>query len=237
MLCGLVLACPSLIWGQSGKTRDVPPTGARENRSDDEKNRERAAPRKPTAREEQQVLAFVKEHHSELTQLLIYLKENEHRQYAAAIRELLRTQERLNGLAKRDEVRYGLELAYWKLESRSRLVAAKIMMKDRALLRAELKALLAEQLRVKQEMLELDKARFSERLERIQQQVDRLSQHSDEEIERLTRSLLKQRSEPRAGESARKEDRPNGERGRPGAGKKDKVDSPSDDTEPTNQNR
>ena len=62
------------------------------------------------------VMAFVREHHAELADLLLYLKSNQPKEYQLAVRDLFRTSERLAQMQERDFKRYELELALWKAQ-------------------------------------------------------------------------------------------------------------------------
>jgi hypothetical protein len=154
-----------------------------------------------TPEREAAVMTFVKRHHPELTQLLIHLKENAPKEYDRAVRDLLRTSERLAQIQERDSLTYELELQSWKARSRAQLLAARLQMGDSDELRKQLRAALNEEYDLRLQLLERDREKAAERLKHLGDQVDKLSQRREEEIDRQLKQLT---SAARGGEAKAK---------------------------------
>jgi hypothetical protein len=148
-------------------------------------------PAKMTKAREAAALAFVREHHSELEQLLNHLRENQPQQYDAAIRDLFRTSERLAGYQENDAQRYELELKAWKLKSRIQLMSANLLMSPQDQeLRAKVKEAIREQLTVRGELLALERERTATHLQSLDSQIEKLKSGADKMAERQLQSLL-----------------------------------------------
>jgi hypothetical protein len=149
-----------------------------------------AAPRKGTMplpaftpEIEAAALAFAKEHYSELSDLLVALKSHSKGDYERAVGELYRTSERLAQLKTRDKERYEIDLEAWKIDSRIRIMVARISMDSdnsqfKQLLRAEL--LKKHDLELKRLLLERERAErrvntLTAEIERRQAQRDQLA--------------------------------------------------------------
>jgi hypothetical protein len=142
---------------------------------------------------EARVSAFVQEHHRELFELLIYLKEALPREYERAVRDLDRTQQRLASLRHRDVERYELELQLWQAESRAQLLAARIQMKlgESQPLQDQLRAALGSAHDVRLQLLTRDRERLTERLRKLDQQLEKLQSNRDGSIDRQFDALVK----------------------------------------------
>ena len=75
---------------------------------------------------------FAKQHHAELAELLDRLKASHPEQYIKAIRELDRTRDKLEKQRERDADRYAILLREWQVDSRVRLLAARMTMSENA---------------------------------------------------------------------------------------------------------
>ncbi|MEQ8789022.1 MAG: hypothetical protein RIC55_22105 [Pirellulaceae bacterium] len=142
-----------------------------------------------TAGREAAVMTFVREHHPDLEALLVYLKKHRAADYAKAIRELFNNSERLARIQEMDEVRYELELAQWKLRSRIQLLVARLRMDKSDALREQLREVLTEQVELQLKVLERDRSRLSERLEKLEAKIERLSESKKQEVESQFRTL------------------------------------------------
>ncbi len=139
---------------------------------------------------EEVALAFVRRHYPRLMDVLIYLKENQPRQYARAIKDLHRTRHRLEQIRKRQPRRYQLELEAWKLQSEIQLLMAELVMSDSPEVRRRLEEAVARQVDLRLKLLKEDQRQAEARLAKIQKSVRRLEQHREEEVQRLTRQLV-----------------------------------------------
>jgi hypothetical protein len=144
-------------------------------------------------------LAFAEEHHPQLASLLSVLEERDPLEYGNAVAEISRTAERLERVHMRDRERYELELTIWKVDSRIRLLAARMARDDRISLEQQLKSLLSERSDLRLKQLRLEKQRLEVRIGRVDQQIRQLQAGQealiDRETERLRRSVRSRTSE------------------------------------------
>ena len=142
-----------------------------------------------TPEREAAVMTFVKRHHPELAELLIHLKEHAPREYDRAVRDLLRTSERLAQVQEKDNSSYELELKLWQARSRAQLFAARLQMVDREELRQQLRSTLNEEYDLRQRQLARDRDRAEERRKSLAEQIDKRERRRDEELEKQFRLL------------------------------------------------
>lgn len=134
-------------------------------------------------------LAFVREHHAEVAELLERLKANRPAQYRKAIRELSQASQRLAQWKDRDPARYELELRLWKLQSKARLLSARATMSGSVVEETELRQVLAEQMDVRIALLKLQRDTAARRVQELEGQIARLNAQRDSTIERqITRA-------------------------------------------------
>ena len=184
-----------------------------------EKAKDRPRPvRKPEkrldAKSRAAAAAFARTHHPELARLLTVLRKADTQHYEAAMRELAAHADRLGKMAEREDERYAVSLELWKLESRFRLLVARLTMAGEAEIDAKVRPMLVERARLKLELLQLEEKRTVTRLERVQEQIATQSSASgdriDAQIERIRRTIVRgQRAKPDRTEPASQEtDRP-----------------------------
>ena len=136
-----------------------------------------------TAAREAAALAFVKTHHKELSELLIYLREHDSRKYQQAIRELFRDSERLATIHGRNPEFYEIQLRAWVNRSRIQLLVAKLRMSDDASLRTELRKELVAEREIQLERFEAERAITATKLERLDEAISR-AQAGDKEMDK-----------------------------------------------------
>jgi hypothetical protein len=162
--------------------------------------RSTASDRQPafTPEREAAALSFVKQHHSELGELLTQLRANNRPEYRRAINELFLASERLAAYKDRDPLKYELDLRAWKIDSRVRLLAARLAMTENDLLQAELKDLLLEKVDIQLEQQLLDRQRVAARLERLDTTIDRLRNQREDEAQKALAKVMQevQKSRP-----------------------------------------
>lgn len=141
-------------------------------------------------------LKFAELHHPELHDLVNGLKESQRRQaeYQKAIRQLYRDSERLARLKERVPSRYELALKQWQLDSRLRLLVARMTMSaGEPELQAQLEDLLEKRLETRLALLKHDRKRLAARLARLDEQIQEIEEDPQETIEkdllRIQRSL------------------------------------------------
>ncbi len=148
-----------------------------------------------TRAREAAALMFAQTHHSELYDLLLRLKKKQRTQYQRAILELYRTSERLGRLKDNNSDRYEHSLQLWQLDSRIRLLAAKMTMSSDPVLEAEIKSLLLERLELRLQQLTTERDRLQSRIGKLNENIDAIVSDRDsaalKELERLKKSLAR----------------------------------------------
>jgi hypothetical protein len=151
-------------------------------------------PKRPpavTAEQEADVMEFLRQHHAELSGLLVHLKSTRPSEFQRAVRELWYAQERLKQIKQRDGERYELEVKAWVLESKIQLVVARLAMNDCEALRTELRQLLGERADLKLRILVSERDAQAQRLKKLDEQIDQLSAGRSELIERQFAAMTK----------------------------------------------
>lgn len=153
---------------------------------------------------EAEAITFVQQHQPELARLLVYLRKRDPRQYQRAVRELVRTAERLAQTKQRDARRYELELQLWKTRSRIDLLAAQWQMHPSDELRERLRAAVTQQLAQQKDLLLSERERIAQRLEKLDAQLQTLETQQETEIERRMQALTDARRKQRAAPPAKR---------------------------------
>jgi hypothetical protein len=165
--------------------------------------------RVPTSQErEEAAMAFARQHHPELVKLLARLKKKRRRQFDRAVKDLFRTSERLGRIRERTPDRYQLALEAWKLDSRIRLLAARMTMQGNLRLESQLTKLLRERVNIRLQQLTQDRERLAGRLQRIDQAIENISRDPEaaalKDLQRVKRTFDKttSRSKQKKGSAA-----------------------------------
>lgn len=138
-----------------------------------------------TPEREAAALMFASLHHPELSSLLGQLKESDPQEYQRAIRELFQASERLAQIQERAPARYELELEIWKLESRIRLLAARMAMGADPALEQELRELAAEQIDARLSLAQFERREVEQRLEKLNARIDAIEKSRDDRIQQV----------------------------------------------------
>lgn len=142
-------------------------------------------------------MTFVQQHHPELADLLVYLRDNLPNEYNKAVRELFRTSERLARLQENgDARRYNLELQIWQTHSRAQLLSARIRMRWDARLEAELRKLLELQFQLRLAQLENDRDRAVAKVDKLNEQIEQFTLSREQVIDRHLRQLAGSKDKP-----------------------------------------
>jgi hypothetical protein len=149
-----------------------------------------------TPEREAAAMTFVRQHHPELAELLIHLKESSPKEHERAVRDLFRTSERLAQLQERDANVYELELKLWKARSRAQLLSAKLQMADSEELRHKLRGTLEEEYELQMQLLKRERDRLADRVNGLNSQIDRLTQRRNESIDSQFQKLTKTSGRP-----------------------------------------
>lgn len=156
-------------------------------------------------------VAFARQHHPELAELLGRLKESHPDQFAKAIRELDRTRERLEKQREIDPDRYAILLREWQLDSRVRLLAARMTMSTSAELEAELRQVLTERHDTRLQLLTYDREKSKTRLQKMDAQIAEHVQNReasiDREFDRIKKSAEMRKKPPSKPASTRNGDK------------------------------
>jgi hypothetical protein len=192
---GVVFAVAALIgMAVPAAAQDPPKTSASSSRSEASdpagaSKRPLPRPAPVTAEQEQAVLAFVVEHHAELGGLLQELKKKRPNEYQTALRDLVRTTDRLAQFAGRDPVRRELELNQWRLRSRLQVLAARSSMSDHDP-REELQALVEQLIDAQEKILAHDRRLAADRLAKLDADLARLAAERDERVAKQLKQVL-----------------------------------------------
>jgi hypothetical protein len=186
----LIFACslafvPPLVLGQADS---APVRGGKAG----PKNAKTREPLAITPEREAAVATFVERNHAELAPLLSHLKSSQPRQYEQAVREIFRVTERLAGIQERDPLLYELEVKLWTAQSRVQVLAARLSMDMTDSLKEELRGALSEQVSARLLVLKHQREQASQRLARMDRDIDQLEANRqaaiDRQVEMLTRT-------------------------------------------------
>jgi hypothetical protein len=164
-----------------------------------------AKPARPISGEarEAAALAFVRENHPELSEVLEALKAMKPDEYQRAVNELWQVQRQLAAYKKNDERRYQPALDVWKTRSRAQLIAAQMAGSSgtpspqlESRLREALKAQLDAEVRQQRN----ERALVQERLRKLDETIDRLESRRDKIVESRYQSLMKKAERARRAE-------------------------------------
>ena len=212
MVCCLFGCLAPQVGGEEAATKasEAPPMAATKTdagvpASKSEKPNGKQAEEAPvTAESEAAILAFAREHHPELADLIEKLKSNRPQGYRQAIRELGKAQDRLTKLRSKNPERAEFELELWKVDSRIHLLTARSVMSDTVFndtdLKDQLRLLVTKRQQQHLKLLEYDRSKVAERLSKLEAQISEESSPHDveKECDRLLKSA-KNRIAPKTG--------------------------------------
>ncbi|MEZ6055177.1 MAG: hypothetical protein R3C01_00600 [Planctomycetaceae bacterium] len=144
-----------------------------------------------TVEQEQAAIDFARSHHPELADLLTALKGAGHAKYSEAVSELHRHQERLARLETRSPERHAGELELWKIDSRIRLILARLTMGESDILRDELQVQLRQKQALRTELMQQERDRLATRLARLNESLATSTQNAEQSIQMETERLMK----------------------------------------------
>ena len=148
-----------------------------------------------TKAHEAAAVTFAQNHHPELAELLGGLKQHNRGEYEKAIRELFRTSERLAQWQEKGPQRYEHELAMWKLNSRIRILTARLTMSTDVAVERELREALVELAALKKQQLEAERQKLFSRLAEIDAELKRdVNTTIDERLQQVLQGTEKRRS-------------------------------------------
>lgn len=144
-----------------------------------------------TAQQEAEVMQFLRQHHTELAELLGHLQLSRPADYTRAVRDIWHARERLRQFEKGGGERYEMELQSWVIQSKIQLLVARLAMGESEVLRDELRRLLADHFDLKLRSSQVERDRTAERLKRLDEQLQRMTDNRAEILEKEFLSLTK----------------------------------------------
>lgn len=137
-----------------------------------------------SAKAEAAAFEFARAHHAELASLLEQLKANAPSEYRSAIVELDKTRERLEKSRKNTPERADIELADWKVNSRIRLLVARMAMGGDSSLEADLKSALRERADLRVQLLTEERDRLRRRIEKLDETIVEQQRRAPDQVEK-----------------------------------------------------
>jgi len=144
-----------------------------------------------TAQQEEEVMQFLRQHHTELAELLGHLQLSRPADYTRAVRDIWHARERLRQFEKGGGDRYEMELQSWVMQSKIQLVVARLAMGKTEVLQDELRRLLAEQFDLKLRLSQVERDRTADRLRKLDEQLQRMTDNRAGILEKQYLSLTK----------------------------------------------
>lgn len=141
---------------------------------------------------ETRVIRFLEEHQRELATILRPLKESNAAEYRRAIGDLDRVSQRLAETRQRDLARYEWELKRWQIQSRIDLLAARWQMTGSEELKDQLREALNERYTINQKLQRLERDRLTERVQKLEGQLEASEGKRAETLDRELRGLVAQ---------------------------------------------
>jgi exonuclease VII large subunit len=159
--------------------------------------------RLPTPDPEAAALAFVREHHPELADLLQQLKPMKPAEYERAVRELALISRNLAALKARNPRAYELGLDVWKARSRVELLTARLASASGPSpeLESRLRRAVEDQLDAEVRQQKFKRDQVEQRLKNLEENLDRLESRRDSIIESRYQAFVKK------GQRARQQNR------------------------------
>lgn len=137
-----------------------------------------------------EAIAFARQHHPELADLLTQLRDSNPKEFKRGIREVHRTVQRLERWREKQPTRYAEQLDRWKTTSRIQLLTARWMKSEDPQLESEIMELLRERQQADLERVKAERERLVTRLERLDQQIAKAS--SEDAPEKVWEKIRKQ---------------------------------------------
>lgn len=155
------------------------------------KDTETKADAKTTLSEEQTAVAFIKQHHAELDTLLDILKTTDRSKYNSAIKDVTKVLKRLEGVQKRDEKLYTLEIEGWRIQSKIDLLLAKGMAKDKSFNESDLKQLLDKRIDNQIQRTNREIELIEQRKASLMESIAKLTNNRQSQVDKQYANMLK----------------------------------------------
>ena len=192
---GLCLVMATWVSAQSQESENAPKPTAKANRplpAGDAANVIMTPERQAAA------LKFAELHHPELYQLIQGLKKANRPEYHKAIRQLYNDSERLARLKERIPDRYELALEEWQMDSRLRLLVARMTMSaGDPELEGQLQELLQERLDTRLALMKFDRERQAAKLAKLDDQIQDLESDREAAIQKDLLQIKRSLGDPK----------------------------------------
>ncbi len=143
-------------------------------------------------------LKFAELHHPELYQLIQGLKKANRPEYQKAIRQLYNDSERLARLKERIPDRYELALEEWQMDSRLRLLVARMTMSaGDPELEGQLQELLQKRLDTRLALMKFDRERQAAKLAKLDDQIQELESDREATIQKDLLQIKRSLGDPK----------------------------------------
>lgn len=137
------------------------------------------------------ILAFVDEHHPELTELLTKIENGKNkRQWHKAMIVLNKSVKKLESLKERSPNRYESALQQWKLESRIKVAAAQLSFDDTEEGRDKLTSMIGKLVDFHIERMKNERKQMAKRIEQLDKKIEEASSGRQQAIEKRLKSAL-----------------------------------------------
>lgn len=180
-----------------------------------------------SAKAEAAAMEFARTHHPELANLLEQLKANAPSEYRSAILDIDKARERLEKSREKTPERAAIELAEWKVNSRIRLLVARMSMGGDSSLEADLKSALRERADLRVQLLTDERDRLRRRLEKLDDTIADHQRRAADQVEKEFVGLKRNATAAEAPKPAKPADAKPAEKNRPETKKPDVKKSES----------
>lgn len=148
------------------------------------------SPARISPEREAAIREFVKNNHAELMPLLEGLKDVAPAEYNLALTDLEKTVDRLEKIKAKTPARYDAQLADWKLTSRIRLLAARVVVqKNSASAESDLRAAVVERFETRLANQRAEAEQLQKRLDKLNAAIAQSTSKKDELIENEIKQL------------------------------------------------
>ena len=188
------LGCCEVSFGQDqDQKQDQSATRVPEGRRGAPETNDRHPVKVPglTARQQGEIKRFVRENHPEIMRLVMRLQDRHPKAYVNAMKSIAASYRRLNNIQQNSPERYDAALKRWNVRSRIKLLSARIAIKDTPQRRQELKELVAEGIELRVAQLQEEQARMTERMEKVERRLSKLTPETESEMEALITREMK----------------------------------------------
>jgi len=201
LIFSLIVSLAPVVYADNPSQSDTitvskqPPHDKKSLKVSGSENKDRKTSNSISPKREKQAIAFAKSHHPELANLIQRLKKHKPREYKRAIRDLDTTLTKLDRFKNRDGERYRLTLERWEIDSRIRLLAARVSVMGSSKDKSELKSLIKQRVDLQLELLRHDHKMAEKRIKKLKSLISDIEQNQESivntELKKIQRSIRK----------------------------------------------